>query len=110
MLPDVPSARCASTPAGMGLSMCVHEPAPTSGLSRRVRIMRSNQASSESGSPRWAATLTVSYPYRPSDTTGRTSSGASEKPPPSPDDHCIGVRIACRPGSDRSSPMPISSP
>ena len=67
--------------------------------------------SSESGSRRWASTLTCSGPNAPS-TTGpaRREGGAVEKPPFRPAVHCIGVRTAMRPSAARFSPMPISSP
>ena len=60
MVPVRPSARCASTPGGIGTSMWRGEPEPISGASRSVRIIRSNQASSDVGSLRWAVTLTFS--------------------------------------------------
>ena len=40
----------------------------------------------------------------------RFGSSQAEKPALAASDHCIGVRTASRSGSDRSSPMPISSP
>ena len=112
MVPTGESARCASTCRGSGRSTTVHAPAPTSGHSRSVRIIRSNQASSEFGSRRCAVTFTRRYPYSPRSMTGRISrsAGAPENPPLWWSDHCIGVRTASRPCSDRSSPMPISAP
>jgi hypothetical protein len=85
---------------------------PTSSHSRTVCRTRSNQTSREFGSRRWSVTLTRSYANEPWPTTGRTSrSGAAvENPALAVGAHCIGVRIAVRSGSDRSSPMPISSP
>ena len=74
--------------------------------------IRSNQLSIESGSSRWSVTLTSLNPYGEEATTGRINLlvGASENPPFSVPDHCIGVRIASRSASSSSSPMPISSP
>ena len=50
-------------------------PKPSSGHSRRRRISRSNQFSSESGSRRCAATLTCSGPYAPSASGRRSAVG-----------------------------------
>ena len=68
------SQRCASTD-GAPVSSSVSVPKPSSGHSRRRRIRRSNQFSSESGSRRWAATLTCSGPYAPSTIGRRSCSG-----------------------------------
>jgi len=40
----------------------------------------------------------------------RSVAAAVEKPPVGPSSHCIGVRMAVRPGNDWLSPIPISSP
>ena len=86
-------------------------PRASSWVSRRRRIRRSNQFSSESGSTRWDATLTACGPNSPCTSgAGNCFSSAVEKPAPGSSDHCIGVRTALRPGTSRFSPMPISSP
>jgi hypothetical protein len=86
-------------------------PHPSSGVSRRRRITRSIQLSSESGSRRWAAAFTASGPNCPS-TSGRNSfdGGAEEKPAFFSSVHCIGDRTLCRPSISRFSAIPISSP
>ncbi len=76
----------------------------------RARMMRSVQLSSELGSVRWVATFTRGEPKGPSEMTGFTVLSASEKPALDSVDHCMGVRTASRSLSERSSPMPISSP
>ena len=56
-------------------------PKPSSGVSLRRRISRSNQFSNESGSRRWLATLTANGPYAPSGTgAGSRSADADENP------------------------------
>jgi hypothetical protein len=86
-------------------------PQPSSGDSRYRRISSFMNDSRESGSLRWAATLTNSGENPPLTTgPGRRRGSAGEKPPLRPDVHCIGVRTASRPSASRSSPMPISSP
>ncbi len=104
------SQRCAST-LGASTSSTVSVPKPISGHSRRRRIRRSNQFSSDAGSRRSIVALTWAGPNAPS-VTGRTSRRASavENPPLASVDHCIGERTAMRPSIARFSPMPISSP
>lgn len=66
------SQRCASTEDAPSVSSSVSVPKPISGVSRRRRMRRSNQFSSEAGSRRSAVALTCAGPNAPS-VTGRRS-------------------------------------
>ena len=82
------------TPARSPASSSVSSPQPSSGHSRRRRISRSIQLSSESGSRRWRATLTRAGPERPS-VDERPAAGVvarSRSRRAGSADHCIGER------------------
>ena len=80
-------------------------PHPISGISFRIRIMRSIQLRNELGSLRWVATFTCLNPYAPSAITGNIGSGLVVKPAFGSVDHCIGVRAQFRSGKLRSHPL-----